>query len=270
MNNYIYQEKQATTAVDYKNAEYTIDGNQIILGGESRYFGNELITDLNNDGRDDMVFLITHQPGGSGTFFYVVAALNTDAGYIGSEGYLLGDRVSPQTTEVSQNPQHQNVVVVNYADRAPEEPMTAQPSIGKSAYLKLDTESMQWGVVLPNFEGEADPQRMSLGMKKWMWQHALFNDERELTPIKPGAFAISFSKDGSFSVSTDCNSAGGTYTTSGNLLTFVNMYSTEMYCEGSQETEFFQLLENTSAYHFTNRGELILDLKNNSGTVTFK
>jgi len=170
LNSYIYNEKQQVVAADYKQAEFIIDGKRLqlgdrplhfgidgkkLLGDEARYFGNDLVTDLNNDGRDDVVFLVTHQPGGSGTFFYVVAALNTIDGYIGSDGYLLGDRIAPQTTELSKNPRHKNVIVVNYADRAPEEPMTVRPSYGKSAYLKLDIESIQWGIVEPDFEGES-------------------------------------------------------------------------------------------------------------------
>lgn len=155
LNSYIYNEKQEIVSDNYKSIEYVIEGERATLGGEIRYFGNELVTDLNNDGRDDVVFLVTHEPGGSGTFYYVVAALNTEDGYIGSDGYLLGDRVAPQTTHVSQNPRHKNVIVVNYADRAPNEPMTTEPSIGKSAYLKLDLEHMQWGIVIPDFEGES-------------------------------------------------------------------------------------------------------------------
>lgn len=164
------QEKTLVTASDHKNAEYAIDNKRIKLengfaqsessaGSASqvvtRYFGNELKTDLNNDGRIDVVFLVTQETGGTGTFYYAVAALNTEDGYVGSDGYLLGDRIAPQTTEVSQNPRHKNVIVVNYADRAAGQPMTAKPSVGKSVYLKLDTESMQWGIVVPNFEGEA-------------------------------------------------------------------------------------------------------------------
>ena len=121
----------------------------------TRYFGNELRTDLNDDGREDVVFLLTQQRGGSGTWFYAVAALNTEAGYLGSDGYLLGDRVVPQTTLVSRNPRHKNVIVVNYADRRPGEPMTAQPSLGKTVYLKLDAANARWGVVVPGFEGES-------------------------------------------------------------------------------------------------------------------
>ena len=48
-----------------------------------------------------------------------------------------------------------NVIVVNYGDRRPGEPMTAPPSVGKSAYLKLDAETVRWGIVVPGFEGES-------------------------------------------------------------------------------------------------------------------
>lgn len=168
--NYSKSENQQMVASDYKEIVYVIEGKNIELkdgvaeteaapGSASktitRYFGNELKTDLNGDGREDVVFLLTQEMGGSGTFFYAVAALNTENGYRGSDGYLLGDRIAPQSTTLSSNPRHKNVVVVNYADRAAGEPMTARPSVGKSAYLKLDPNTMQWGIVLPDFEGES-------------------------------------------------------------------------------------------------------------------
>lgn len=155
--------KQVDSATDYKNATYTIEGKQVKLkdgvaetqaapGSDSkittRYFGNELKTDLNGDGREDVAFIITQSPGGSGTFYYAVAALNTTNGYIGSDGYLLGDRIAPQSTNISSDPNQKYVVVFNFAHRAPGEPMTAQASIGKSVYLKLDSDTMRWGVVL--------------------------------------------------------------------------------------------------------------------------
>ncbi len=142
---------------DYKNIEYLIEGKEVKLGSENtKYFGNPLKTDLNGDSIPDLVFLVTAQPGGSGTFYYVVAAIQgKDGSYVGSDGYLLGDRIAPQTTEVSQNPKQKNVIVVNYADRKPTDPMTTSPSVGKSAYLKLDPQTLHWGIVEPNFEGES-------------------------------------------------------------------------------------------------------------------
>lgn len=162
--------EQEVAGADYKNTSYLIEGERVELkdgvsevqieGSASnvvtRYFGNELRTDLDGDGaEDDVAFIVTQEGGGSGTFFYAVAALKDEAGYRGSDGYLLGDRIAPQSTTLSPNPRHVQVVVFNYADRAPGEPLTAQPSVGKSAYLKIDPESLRWGIVEPDFEGES-------------------------------------------------------------------------------------------------------------------
>jgi hypothetical protein len=164
------RQQAAVAGTDYRNAEYTIDGQRITLvdgaaedeaspGSASRIvtrdFGPELRTDLNDDGREDVVFVLTQQRGGSATFYYAVAALNTEAGYLGSDGYLLGDRIAPQSTVVSRNPRHKNVIVVNYGDRRPGEPMTAEPSVAKTVYLKLDADTVRWGVVAADFEGES-------------------------------------------------------------------------------------------------------------------
>ncbi len=157
-------------AADHREVVIMIDGQRVpLVDGiaeteaapgsaekiTTRYFGNELKSDLDGDGREDVAFIVTQSRGGSGTFFYAVAAIATDNGYIGSDGYLLGDRIAPQSTNISTNPRHVHVVVFNYADRAAGEPMTAQPSQGKSAYLKIDPESMRWAIVEPNFEGES-------------------------------------------------------------------------------------------------------------------
>jgi heat shock protein HslJ len=127
------------------------------------------------------------------------------------------------------------------------------------------------GVVAENFEGEADPNRMTLGMKTWNWESAQYNDGREVRPRAGKTFTLTFSADGKFSATTDCNSMGGSYsTTSVKGITFSNIFSTLMFCEGSQEAEFSTLLQNTDNYHFTSKGELILDLKFDSGSVVFK
>lgn len=170
LNSFIYTEKQADATEDFKDAAYRIEGELIQLtGGRAEteivpdsaaktvtaYFGNELYTDLDGDGREDVAFILTQDQGGSGTFFYAVAALKTDEGYVGSDGYLLGDRIAPQSTTLSPNERHKHVVVYTYAERSPEAAMSDQPSVGKSVYLKLDPENRQWGIVEPDFEGES-------------------------------------------------------------------------------------------------------------------
>lgn len=277
-------------AQNYLDATYVLDGREVkLVNGVSeievapdsaskivtRYFGNEVKHDLDDDGREDIAFLLTQETGGSGTFYYVVGALNTEDGYIGSQGVLLGDRIAPQTTHMEEEKidggtRRQNVIVVNYAVRLPGEPMTARPSMGKSIWLKLDPKTMQFGEVAQNFEGEADPTRMTLGMKKWNWISTAYNNDKIVTPKKENTFTLTFKDNGSFSATTDCNGVGGNYEVNGNQITFSKMISTMMYCDGSQESEFLGMLGGVQSYHFTSKGELIFDLKFDSGSFVFR
>lgn len=163
-NAYIYDEKQGG-AENYQEVEFRISGEtvhlvngeattQTTMGGASqstlRYFGNNAKGDLNGDGVPDLAFLITQQTGGSGTFFYAVGAIQNAAGrFNGTDAVFIGDRIAPQTTEIRDGQ-----LIVNYADRAPGEPMTARPSMGKSMYLKLDPQSLQFGELVQDFEGD--------------------------------------------------------------------------------------------------------------------
>lgn len=167
---------------DYKNIAYEIEGGMVVLkdgvsetmtasGSASKivtkYFGNEAKGDVNNDGIDDIVFLVTQNAGGSGTFYYVVAAITTNNGYLGTNGILLGDRVAPQTTEVRNG-----IIIVNYAVRKTEEPMSASPSVGKSKYIIVSgTELKEEPIVVfspKKGEGVSSPLKVT-GVAKGNW-----------------------------------------------------------------------------------------------------
>ena len=145
---FVFGRGTPATPAGYLDGTYTIEGvNVTLVNGaastpaapgsastiDTRYFGNEAEGDLNGDGVPDVAFLLTQSGGGSGTFYYVVAALATSNGHQGTNAVLLGDRIAPQTTEIRNGE-----LIVNYADRAPGEPMTAQPSLGVSKYLTVE------------------------------------------------------------------------------------------------------------------------------------
>jgi heat shock protein HslJ len=236
----------------------------------TKYFGNEVLHDFDGDGRDDTAFLLTQQNSGSGTFYYVVVALNTAHGYVGSTAFFLGDRIAPQTTEMSQDKATPDVLIVNFADRKATDAFTVPPSIGKSVRLKLDTKTMQFGEVVKDFEGEANPSSMTLTMKSWGWVKTTYNNNTMITPKIPSTFILTFTNKATFSASTDCNGAGGEYSINGTKITLTKMMSTMMYCEGSQEQDFTKMLQEVNGYLFTSKGELILTLKNDSGSMIFK
>jgi heat shock protein HslJ len=269
----------AAPRADHKNLEYSIGGRGVrLVDGvaeapaapgsaariATRYFGNEARGDLNGDGREDVAFLLTQEPGGSGTFFYAVAALDLPSGLVGTEGTLLGDRIAPQTTELRSD----GTLVVSYAQRAPSESFSTPPSVAKTIVLKLDATTMRLGEVVQDFEGEADPKVMTLDMKTWVWVRAV-DGGNEIVPRQTEAFTITF-EGSTFSATTDCNRVRGGYTAQGSELTFAeNMAATRMFCADSQESVFTELLGKTQRYAFTARGELVLELTG-GGTATFR
>jgi heat shock protein HslJ len=126
--------------------------------------------------------------------------------------------------------------------------------------------------VLNNYiyqEKQADPADASLTSQTWTWVAALYNDGREILPQDPTAFTLSFGTNGSFDATTDCNQMGGSYTVEGEQITFSDIFMTKMFCEGSQEQTFSQLLTDTTTYHIAD-GELIFDLTFDSGSVMFR
>lgn len=140
---------------DPLNASYTIEGTSYtLIDGKSEQeitpgsatkikttaWGKPAIGDLNNDGFDDAAFLLVHEPGGSGTFFYVAAALKDSQTEqaIGANAVLLGDRVAPQNISV-----YEGRVELNYADRYPWEPFSAQPSVGKTKVLIVENNELK-------------------------------------------------------------------------------------------------------------------------------
>lgn len=133
---------------DPKNATYAIEGNSIALvngkaekeivpGSASKIevttWDQAVNSDLNADGSDDAALILTYSAGGSGTFYYVVAALqDAQSGKaIGTNAILLGDRIAPQNISIDNG-----TIMVNYSDRKLDEPMSVQPSIGITRYFK--------------------------------------------------------------------------------------------------------------------------------------
>lgn len=105
--------------------------------------------------------------------------------------------------------------------------------------------------------------------KKWMWTQALYNDGRKIVP-KKDVFSITLLNDGTFTVTTDCNGRSGKYTKTDTTISFTDIVRTEMACGNSQESEFITMLSNVDRYHFGLGGELILEIKFDSGVVVFR
>lgn len=150
---------------ELRNSTFEVEGNpvtlangvsekEILLGATSklttRYFGNEAFGDLNGDGVKDVAFLITQDGGGSGLFYYAVAAIKAPSGYKMTNAFFIGDRIAPQTTEIHELEFHgikQAEIRVNYAERRRDEPMSARPSVGATKLLKVTPDGVLEGLM---------------------------------------------------------------------------------------------------------------------------
>lgn len=134
---------------DPHDGTYTINGQKVVMmNGLSevpaapgsaakiitRYFGNDVAGDFDLDGRQDLAFILSQDTGGSGMFYYVVALLNKVSGPTGTQGAFLGDRIAPQTLELSGK----NTLIANFAERKKGESFSESPSVGRSLYLRLN------------------------------------------------------------------------------------------------------------------------------------
>ena len=130
------------------DASYQIEGQWITLNnghaeqpaapGSASTIRTEVVGrwiggDLEGDGDRDAVMILVHAPGGSGTFYYLTAALARREGYCGLNAVLLGDRITLTDIAVIDS-----LIEVNYLHRAFHEPMTAPPSIEGRLVVVLD------------------------------------------------------------------------------------------------------------------------------------
>ncbi len=144
---------------DPQNSTYTIDGQSVTLkkgisevesapGSATKtitqYFGNEAYGDIDGDDDNDFVYLITQTNGGSGTFYYAVAALREGNTYKITNAFFVGDRIAPQSTEIKEDSKE---IHINFAERKKDEPMSAEPSQGAVLLLKVTKDGVLEGLM---------------------------------------------------------------------------------------------------------------------------
>lgn len=76
-----------------------------------QYFGNEARGDLDLDGKDDIVFIVSRDDPERGVLYYLIAALTTEQGHTGTNLVFLGDRVEPKGLNIEKG-----VIEVEYMD----------------------------------------------------------------------------------------------------------------------------------------------------------
>lgn len=92
---------------------------------------------LNGDDKWDAAMLLRRSGTGSGVFYYVIAALFAPEGPQTTEGFLLGDRIVPQSLIVDKG--H---IMVTYLTRAEGESFTDAPSLPVTKMLMVSGKTL--------------------------------------------------------------------------------------------------------------------------------
>lgn len=109
---------------------------------------------------------------------------------------------------------------------------------------------------------------IKLNSKNWTWMQTTYPKGTVFVPKNSEKFVLTFEQNG-FSSRTDCNGVGGEYIINGKSIKFDKMMSTLMYCEGSQESIYTEMLSQAISYDISDNKELLLNLKDGS-TMLFK
>ncbi len=122
----------------------------------------------------------------------------------------------------------------------------------------MDSGTMQFRPAPPTLTGTT-----------WQWQQTVTPVET-IVSINPAADTILFNEDGTYNTTVDCNTGGGSYTTTDGLGITINPgFLTAMACLGeTQDRVFLDQLHNAAIFFFVD-GNLLIDQAMDGGTMHF-
>lgn len=104
---------------------------------------------------------------------------------------------------------------------------------------------------------------------RWVWLQTVANGQTT-RPSTADAFVLTFNDMGYASMETDCNSGQGAFLVgAGRQLSMPLIATTRMFCEGSNEGDFYAQLGLVESYSLTSDGVLELHLGGDGGMMEF-
>lgn len=102
-----------------------------------RTVGPPVNGDITGDGKPDAALLLRNDPGGSGTFYYAVVAVNDGGSWWATNTLPLGDRIAPEEVTFDGGQFR-----YRFRERQPDEPAAAEPSVEKVVAVRFDPKSL--------------------------------------------------------------------------------------------------------------------------------
>ncbi len=261
-----------------RNAEYqsewTEDGVAQLVDGEYRkpiMEGSATETviqlvsitfgDLDGDGVADAAVILVTNPGGSGTFYDLIAVLNRDGEPEHIAIIALGDRSEIQSLAVDSGQ-----ITVRMITHGPDDPMCCPTQEVEQIYALQGNELTQIASQILS-SGAADDSGIT--SITWQWAELVETAPTAQSVVpNPENYTLLFQPDGSLSINADCNGVGGSYTLEGDSLTIELGPSTMAFCgEQSLDQQYLELLGSVDSYTVQD-GRLVLNLQDGAGRMT--
>jgi heat shock protein HslJ len=218
-----------------------------------------------SNGEQAAAVLLTADPGGSGTFFYLSIVVEGDGEPVNTATILLGDRVQVNSLDIADGN-----IVVDMITHGPDDPMCCPTQHVVQTYELQDA-----GLVLTSTDvlGSADSGGSAAGGPNiigvlWRWK-GLSGATGVSEVGNPDSYTVEFMPDGNVAVKADCNQAGGTYMLTGNTISIEILTMTMAACPpDSRSDEFIEHL-NAAASYFVKEGSLFIELEDDGGMMEF-
>lgn len=101
-----------------------------------RVVGDQVRGDVTGDGKPEAALLLAHDPGGSGTFYYALLAVDDGGAWKATNALPLGDRIKPEGIEFEDGR-----FVYRFLERTPGQPMADAPTVEKLVPIRFEPTS---------------------------------------------------------------------------------------------------------------------------------
>lgn len=103
----------------------------------------------------------------------------------------------------------------------------------------------------------------------WLWKNAIVKDDELVKPNRPEMFNLSFSQEGRVLATTDCADFEGAYELKDNEVIISDLFQKKKICDNLEGEKFVNFLSQINSFNFDSDNNLILFLKNNTGSLSF-
>jgi hypothetical protein len=101
-----------------------------------RVVGDQVSGDVTGDGKPEAALLLANDPGGSGTFYYAMLAVDEGGTWKATNALPLGDRIKPEGIEFKDGR-----FVYRLLERIPGQPMADAPTVETLVPIRFDPTS---------------------------------------------------------------------------------------------------------------------------------